>query len=612
MGRALQVLARWRVWAAALLCAWSGAVAAQPALTLDAGTRDVSLAPYTRYFHDVGGHETIETIIAGDAKRFAPLPGGNSAFGFQPDGAFWFHARLLNRRADEPRWLLVQSYALSDYIDVYARYPDGRIVHSVGGDHRPFAARSIHHRHPNFWIDLPAGTPVDVYVRVASESSMQVPLELYTPTAFTEASRDAQLGIGLYYGILLALFFYNLVLWLTLRDPSYFGYLFHISAFGLVLLTLNGLGFEYLWPNSAWMADHAVPLSICLAQIAMIQFTRMFLDTAQRWPWGDRIGLAIMGYFALLGLSAVVVAYSTITPVASASVFVSIGWVALGATLMLRRGYAPARMFLVAWGMFLLGTGIFTAVAFGLLPKTFLTEYGVQIGSALEMLLLSVALGYRYAALRNENDRIVREAAQQLEQQVEARTAELRSALQLLEDAHGRLRESSRRDALTGLHNRSHFREAFGQMLDEARLCKQPLSLLMLDLDHFKQINDRHGHLAGDQCLRWAAQVIGQTLRVHRALPARWGGEEFVIALPGYSLSAAAEVGEHLRRRLREEPCDTGRGTIGLSASIGVHEIDPDADGGIDAALQLADEALYTAKAGGRDCVRLWRTPVQA
>src|SRR3546814_6175680 len=79
-------------------------------------------------------------------------------------------------------------------------------------------------------------------------------------------------------GILLALFFYNLVLWLMLRDSSYFWYLFHLSASGMVLFTLNGLGFEYLWPNSAWWADKSVPLSICLALIRMQQFARTFLE----------------------------------------------------------------------------------------------------------------------------------------------------------------------------------------------------------------------------------------------------------------------------------------------------------------------------------------------
>ncbi len=151
--------------------------------------------------------------------------------------------------------------------------------------------RSIRYRHPNFWLDLPLDQPVDVFVRVQSQSSMQVPLALYTPEAFIEQARDAQLGMGIYYGILLALFFYNMVLWLTLRDASYFWYLLHIGAFGLVLFTLNGMGFEYLWPNSPWLADKSVPLSICLAQIGMQQFTRTFLGLRERWRLGDRVAL---------------------------------------------------------------------------------------------------------------------------------------------------------------------------------------------------------------------------------------------------------------------------------------------------------------------------------
>ncbi|UTA52696.1 hypothetical protein L3D22_09810 [Lysobacter soli] len=92
---------------------------------------------------------------------------------------------------------------------MYARHADGRITVQAGGDHLPFAARSIRYRHPNFLLTLPRGEPVDVFVRVQSESSMQVPLSLFTLPAFAEAARDAQFVIGAYYGILLALFFYT-------------------------------------------------------------------------------------------------------------------------------------------------------------------------------------------------------------------------------------------------------------------------------------------------------------------------------------------------------------------------------------------------------------------
>ncbi|MGO1068183.1 sensor domain-containing diguanylate cyclase [Lysobacter sp. CA199] len=599
-----------RAWLLALLCliavCWTQAALAQSVLDLDRSTREVALAPFTAYHHDQDGALDLagaQRLLA--QGKFNPVPDNNSSFGFQP-GAYWFHIAALNRNAEVPHWLLVQGFALSDRLDVYTQPRGGAVAHQLGGDSQPFSARAIRYRHPNFQIDLPPDRIVDIYVHVQSESSMQVPLTLYTPNAFTELARDAQFGIGLYYGILIALFFYNLVLWLTLRDSSYFWYLFHICAFGLVLLTLNGLGFEYLWPNSPWLADHSVPLSICLAQVGMQQFARNFLGLQQRWRFGDWIGLGMIAFFVALGIAATQMPYRIATPIASAAVFVSIAWIAVETIVVMRRGYKPARLFLLAWSAFLLGTGMFAAIAFDLLPKMFITEYGVQIGSALEMLLLSVALGYRYASLRNENERVVREAKEQLEHKVEQRTTELRATLEQLEDAHTRLRETSQRDSLTGLHNRSHFREAFEALLHRSRRQRRPLVLLMIDLDHFKQINDHHGHLVGDECLRWAAGLIAQVMIPQHALLARFGGEEFVAVLPDHDIDSGARVAEQLRSRLSSQPCPSRSHDIPVTASIGVHEITPDSDMGVEAALQFADQALYLAKAEGRDCVRVW------
>jgi diguanylate cyclase (GGDEF)-like protein len=395
------------------------------------------------------------------------------------------------------------------------------------------------------------------------------------------------------------------VLWLTLRDASYFWYLFHISAFGLVLFTLNGFSFEYLWPKNPWLANVAVPLSICFAIIGMQQFARTFLEMPKRFPRGNIVSFAFIGFCVLLGIASLWLPYSASTPWATRAVIVSVLWTVTAAIVVLRRGYMPARLFLAAWAVFLTGTAMIAALAFGLLPKNMVTEYGVQIGSALEMLLLSIALSYRYASLRNENERIAAEAHQQLERKVAQRTQEVRSALMQLEDAHRRLRDSSRRDGLTGLYNRTHFHESFEALLQEGRDQARPVSLLMIDLDHFKSINDRYGHLVGDDCLRWAAQRIGQALRAHEtSVLARFGGEEFVVVLPGHDLHSAVNVAESLRRRLVEEPCVSGPHRLRVSASIGVHTVDVGSGTDSDAALSVADQALYAAKANGRDCVR--------
>jgi len=410
--------------------------------------------------------------------------------------------------------------------------------------------------------------------------------------------------MGIYYGILVALLVYNLVLWLWLRDQSYFWYLFHVGGFGLVLFCLNGFGFEYLWPTSPQLQDWSVPVSICIAQLAMQQFARHFLDTAHLWRLGNRISLGFIAFFALLGIAGFVLPYHTITPIASAAVFPSVIFIAVQAVVTLRRGFAPARLFLLAWAMFLIGTAVFAAVAFGLLPKTFYTEYGVQLGSALEMLLLSVALGYRYASLRNENIRIVRDANEKLERNVISRTAELRTALAQLGEANVQLREYSRRDPLTGTYNRRHFRDAFEERLQEVVERGRPLALLLGDVDNFKQINDTYGHVAGDDCLRAIAHAFHEALSSHEALVARFGGEEFVAVLPGLDAQQALQAAEVLRMRIQQSPVRTGKHVIRMSISIGVHTVPPDRSMTPEEVLRIADEALYRAKNDGRNCVR--------
>ena len=168
----------WKAWMLALLvgaCALPAtgtAHAAAGAVELGAGTGELPLSPHVSYRHDTAGSETFDDAWRQlQAGAFAPLPGGNPAFGFQ-DGAFWVHARVVNRNADEPRWLLVQTYPLSDRLDLYLRYPDGRVEHRAGGDTLPFDERAIRYRHPNFMLDLPAGEAVDIMLRVQSQSSM--------------------------------------------------------------------------------------------------------------------------------------------------------------------------------------------------------------------------------------------------------------------------------------------------------------------------------------------------------------------------------------------------------------------------------------------------------
>ncbi len=573
------------------------------ATVLDASRPSLSLTPHLAYRVDPDGRADAAAMFAHvERGDFMPMPAEGSAFGFT-QGAYWFHGRLFNENRTEQRWLLVLHYPLLDNVDIYLRYPDGRMEHMASGDTLPFSARSIRYRHPNFWLSLPQRTEVELLVRVSSRSSLQVPLALYTPTAFAELERDSQLGIGVFYGILLALLCYNLVLWLSLKDASHFWYMFHVSGFGLVMFCLNGLAFEYLWPNSPWLANLAIPLSMAISQIAMHQFCRVFLELRERQPYADRVSMAFIAFFIAMGLASFFLDYRAAVRPMTLAVFPGALFILYLAVNSIRKGYAPAKVFLLAWAFLLVGTALYASVSLGLVEKNFLTEYGIQIGSAMEMILLSFALAYRYARLRGENERLVQEHNEQLERHVARRTSELSTALEQLAEANQRLRESNRRDALTGLFNRRHFRDMFEHQLSRANEHRQALGVLLIDLDHFKRVNDTYGHLAGDECLRWLGRCLHDGLVEHGALLGRFGGEEFVVVIPDVQGERLLQIAEKLRQRICGDPVRYAGNNIAISASIGAFLLRPGSGTSVDEALHRADDALYAAKHAGRNRV---------
>jgi diguanylate cyclase (GGDEF)-like protein len=338
--------------------------------------------------------------------------------------------------------------------------------------------------------------------------------------------------------------------------------------------------------------------------VTMHQFCRVFLELKDRQPTADKVSLFLICFFVLMGLATLVIDYRAAVLPMTLAVFPGTLFILFVAVNAIRRGYAPAKVFLMAWAMLLLGVALYASVSFGALPKNVVTEYGIQLGSALEMILLSFALAYRYARLRGENERLVREHNEQLERHVARRTSELSTALEQLAEANQRLRESNRRDALTGLFNRRHFREMFEHQLHNAAEHRQPLAVLLLDLDHFKDVNDNHGHLAGDECLRWIGRSLTDTLVEHGALLARFGGEEFVAVVPDIDIERALQLAERLRLRICAEPVRYAGNNIPLSTSIGVYVIKPGETISADGALHRADDALYAAKNRGRNCVQ--------
>ncbi len=171
------------------------------------------------------------------------------------------------------------------------------------------------------------------------------------------------------------------------------------------------------------------------------------------------------------------------------------------------------------------------------------------------------------------------------------------------------LSEISARDSLTGLYNRWYVMEKIDSEMNRAVRHGHPMALLMIDLDHFKQINDSFGHPAGDQVLRSVGQVLKESCRVYD-VPGRYGGEEFCIVLPDTFVKNTTMVAERIRTRLESTPLSVGDNSIIVTASIGIAGMDSVAEEGVlsaNALLERADRALYAAKHHGRNRVEMWQ-----
>lgn len=202
--------------------------------------------------------------------------------------------------------------------------------------------------------------------------------------------------------------------------------------------------------------------------------------------------------------------------------------------------------------------------------------------------------------LINESNGVARNLLQLLSFRIRAANAQIRNRQKVGEF----YRQMSMIDGLTGLHNRAWLNNQLPALIDNAHLTKTPLSIVMVDLDHFKRFNDQYGHVAGDDALQTAAKVINAGIRPSD-FAARYGGEEMMVMLPNTNQTDALAVAERLCRKLRSTPVLTHGEKLlpHVTASFGLVTVDEERD--VATIIAKADAALYRAKSAGRNQVSL-------
>lgn len=491
-------------------------------------------------------------------------PALNAGIGARP---VWVHLALLNPTDGVLTFRLVAGTTWLDRLDVYIVH-DGQVSASwQTGDDRPEAVGLTPAMGFTFSPSFLPGRS-DLYLRAEAIDPLVLPLELMPEEQAASSEHLVHYSYGFLYGFLFALLAYNAMLFAGLRERSHLYYSVYLASLILLNMAYTGHGYTWLWPGQPLFQRYVILALMVLFSSCGLLFASRFLALAEHAPRVLRMmrlyvlsGVGVLVLCIVMGsqLGAALVAFSYTT-------LFTLGMVLLG-IITARNGRVAGRYFLVAAVCGMLGAATTTLAVWGWLPFTALTYHAVEFGITLEATLFAQALAYQ---------------------------------MRHYQQASLRAEHLSRHDSLTGLHNRRAFLELAVPIWNTAMRRGRPLSLIMLDIDHFKQVNDLHGHDAGDRALIETSHLLAQACRAGDIL-VRWGGEEFMLLLPETDLEQACALAERMRQSIEAQRLQIAQDTIALTASFGVAERDWQTR--LEELISETDVYLYEAKQSGRNRV---------
>lgn len=409
-----------------------------------------------------------------------------------------------------------------------------------------------------------------VYLQLNSISSLRLPVQVWQENTFLQEAFFKNISYGIFYGVLIAMFLYNLFIVFVLRDKTYLYYVLYLFFMFLYQFDAHGhlkllLSMDYGLYNSLFW------LYLAGGFVFAILFTASFLQVHKEeaiWPTLIKILLAAATLQGIVGALGYTLAANLLAN--SLGLLAPLSFMAL-ATFRFCQGFHPAMYYLLAWGSLSLGIIIWIMTPYRILGSNVL-----MFTTATEAIFLSLALSDRFKMLRLKE-------------------------LALTQHVHY-YRDLSLTDELTGLYNRRYLKKKMHQEIGDAQRQGKNLALIVVDIDFFKKYNDSYGHWQGDQVLVRFSEVLLNVLDDAHQTAFRFGGEEFVILLPGAEDDDAAAIAERIRSDFEGQnfsPSANHFVHVTISAGLAILK-NSDTE---ESFFQRADKALYQAKAAGRNQV---------
>jgi len=385
-------------------------------------------------FEDKSGKMTLEEVI----ERNDFIRGDKDVPNYlYTNAAIWLRLDIKNNQKNSALAIEIVNPQL-DEIHFYE--PNGTSYSRLKtGDNLPFSQRLVNHQHFVFPILLQKGTSAVYYLRLYSEEQMSIPVYVGTRESITDNHYTGDLFTGLYLGIMFVMFFYNLFIYFSVKDRSYLYYVMYILGIALAQASLQGFTFKYVIAEWPVLNKMLVVLFSTISGIGAISFARHFLQLPARLPFVNKVLYVFATLYALALLVFLagfhIISYNVLD---FSALLVSCYALYFSIKLSLQ-GIRSAQFFLLAWSFFMVGLLVYVARNLGLLPYTFFTDHVLMIASAVEAILLSIALADRINTLKKEkeisqaealqisleNEQLVREQNLVLEQKVAERTSEL-------------------------------------------------------------------------------------------------------------------------------------------------------------------------------------------
>lgn len=535
----------------------------------------------------------------------------------------WFRFTL-NDIAPTKAWLLEIDYALLDHINIWFVQDTTILAEYQVGDSLQFAKRTVEHE--NFLFPVPTNRrAIEVYVNTDSKGAMRLPLHLWQQEEYLTFTSKSGLITGVFFGLILAMCLINLFFFIITRTPSFLVFAGYVIFLALTLSTLQGLGYRYIWPSYPWLQQHAIGIFANLTVCLSIIFFDLLLNVK---TWSMRLSklLNILAYAFLIGLViSLFIPLQLFIKVFLLMLCASGVFILIVSIWLWVKGVAIAQFYTFAWTVLFI-CGLVTSLdTLNIINFNLHSYYLLMLGAGIETVLLALILAIshnqqRQALLDSQAELLSKErqaqyaqkdmlalqenATEKLEYKVQERTLELEIALRELSETNRELQEKNTLDALTGIRNRSYFDKKYQAEVRRSRREQTQLSIVMMDIDHFKSVNDQYGHLAGDECIKAVANTLKKGLKRPSDDVCRYGGEEFALILPNTDLEGALVLVEKLRVEIETTSIQADNVSINITISAGIGTAIADLNKPEDIILALADKHLYAAKNAGRNNVQ--------